>query len=75
MGSRLGGNHLVSLTMKNLFKILITILSVNFIFPKNCEFGGNIVFNENMDWFENGKYILVITSHLNMNINININIS
>ena len=38
--------------MKNLFKILITIISVNFIFPKNCEFGGNIVFNENMDWFE-----------------------
>ena len=38
--------------MKNLFKILITILVVNFIFPKNFEFGGNIVINENMDWFE-----------------------
>ena len=38
--------------MKNIFKIVMIFFLVNFIFSKNCEFGGNIVFNENMDWFE-----------------------
>ena len=68
MGSRLGWNHLVSLTMKNLFKILITILLVNFIFSKNYDFGRNVVFDENMDWFEMNSYNFQIYEYKPKNI-------
>ena len=48
MGSRLGGNHLVSLTMNNLFKILISILLLSFCFSDGClDFGSGVKVNDN----------------------------
>ena len=53
---------------KNSFKILVTILLVNFIFSKNYEFGRNVVFDEKMNWFEMNSYNFQIYKYKSNNI-------